>query len=193
MEPQDDRRARVLRWALTLAVVGAALALFLSGAAGDLDVDATVGLVREAGAFGVVGYLVAFACVQPLGISGHVFVLAAALVWPPAIAFPLALAGALGSAIVSFAFARYVAYEWVQARLPDRVRRYEGWVVERGLLGLVLFRLLTFTMHPAQLMIGTLRVRFGPMVLATAIGFTPTIALDVIFGGELVRWLLGLS
>ena len=176
-------------WArCALLLIGAALALYLSGA--FEDPERTVELVRAAGALGAVAYVAAFALLQPLGISGHVFGLAAAVIWGGAGGFALALLGAVGSACVSFAYARYVAFEWVQSRIPARVRKYEAWVVERGLLGVVVYRLLTFTMHPAQLLMGTLRVRFGTMVLGTALGFAPAVAIDVFLGGELWSWLV---
>lgn len=169
-------------------VLAAAIALYLSGALEDPR--GTVELVRAAGAWGAIAYLAAFAVLQPLGVSGHVFVLAAAAIWDAPQAFALSLLGAVGAACVSFAFARYVAYEWVQARIPARARKYEDWVTERGLLGVIVYRTLTFTMHPAQLLMGTLRVRFGTMLVGTVIGFIPAIAIDVLLGGELWRWLV---
>lgn len=171
-------------------VLGAVTAVVLTGSSTGMTVERVAELVRDAGVLGAVGYLAAFSLVQPLGMSGHVFVLAAALVWRPFVAFPLALAGSLGAALVSFGFARYVAYDWVQARLPKRVRKYEQWLVDRGLRGVALYRLFTFTMHPAMLMMGTARVPLGRMLAGTALGFAPTVALDIVFGGELLRRLL---
>ncbi len=133
--------------------------------------------------------MLAFSFLQPLGVSAHVFGVAAAAIWGPAFGFALALTGAVGSACVSFAYGRYVAYEWVQSRITPRLRRYESWVVERGFVGLFLFRLITFTMIPAQLLLGTLRVRWGPMIVATAIGFAPTVAVDILLGDRLWAWL----
>lgn len=185
---REEARAHehVRRWLLVLVVIGAALGLYLSGAFDDPA--QTVELIRAAGGWGALAYLAAFAILQPLGISGHVFVLAAAAIWAPWVAFTLALAGAVGAACVSFAFARYVAYDWVQARAPARVRKVAAWV-ERGFSGIVAYRLLTFTMHPAQLLMGTLRVRLAPMLLGTAIGFAPAVAIDVFLGGRLWDWL----
>jgi uncharacterized membrane protein YdjX (TVP38/TMEM64 family) len=188
-EAATPRRGEAIRRALLVVLaLGAAVALYLSGA--FEDPEHTVEVVRAAGAWGAIAYVAAFALLQPLGISGHVFGLAAAAIWGGAGGFALALLGAVGSACVSFAYARYVAYDWVQSRIPARVRKYESWVVERGLLGVVAYRLLTFTMHPAQLLMGTLRVRFGTMVLGTTVGFAPAVAIDVFLGGQLWDWLI---
>lgn len=183
------RAGHVRRGVLLVLVVAAGVALYLSGA--FEDPERTVGVVRSAGAWGAVAFVLAFAVFQPLGVSGHAFGLAAAAIWGGWPAFALALLGAVGSACVSFGFARYVAYDWVQARIPERLRKYEAWVVDRGLGGMILFRLLTFTTIPAQLLVGTLRVRFGTMVVGTAIGFAPTVAVDVFLGGQLWAWLVG--
>lgn len=178
---------RVGRWVLTLLVGAAIVVLVVHGMQEGVDRPAVVARVREAGAWGVVGYLVAFWLLQPFGVSGHVFALAAALLWPPWLAFLLAWAGTIGTSVVSFAFARYLAFDWVQARLPERVRRYEQWMIERGLWGVFLVRLLTFTMHPVQFMMGVVRVPFGTMLLGTALGFAPTVGLDVFLGGRVLE------
>ena len=63
----------------------------------------------------------------------------------------------------------------------------------RVLLGLITIAgvvLLTFTLHPAQLLIGVMRVPLGRNIAGTLLGFAPTVAFDVWFGGELLRRLL---
>lgn len=188
-EAPARRGDHIRRGALLVLAIAAAIALYLSGA--YEDPERTVGLVREAGAWGAIAYVVAFAFLQPLGVSAHVFGVAAAAIWGGLPAFGLALAGAVGSACTSFGYARYVAYDFVQERIPERLRKYESWIVDRGLWGIFLYRLITFTMIPAQLLIGTLRVRFLPMLIPTALGFAPTVAVDVFLGGKLWDWLVG--
>lgn len=182
-----SRRETLRRAAIVALVIGVAFALYRSGA--FRDPEQTVVAVRTAGTWGALAYVAAFTLLQPLGISGHVFVLAAAAIWSPWTAFVLALVGAVGAACVSFAFARYVAYDWVQARIPARIHRLAAWV-ERGVLGITIYRLLTFTAHPAQLLLGTLRVRVGAMLFGTAVGFMPVVAIDVFLGHSLWEWLI---
>lgn len=181
------RAARIRRVVVALLAVATAVALWASGA--FEDPEATVARVREAGAWGVVAYLTAFALLQPFGISGHAFTLAAAVVWGGALGFGLALLGGLGAATTGFVFARYVAFDWVQARIPARLRKYEAWLVERGLVGVILFRTFTFTAPPAQLLVGTLRIPYRTMIAGTAIGLVPGIAVDIFLGGALWAWL----
>jgi uncharacterized membrane protein YdjX (TVP38/TMEM64 family) len=174
--------------ALALAVV---VGVTLWGTGALDDPRAMVRWVRDAGAWGVIVYLAAFSLLQPFGLSGHVFTLSAGIVWGPAAGFALALLGGLGAASVGFLFARYVAFDWVQARIPERLRRYEAWLVDRGLVGMVLFRTLTFTAPAGQLLVGTLRVPYGTMILGTAVGLLPGLAIDVFLGGAVWEWLFG--
>lgn len=187
---QPHMRMRILRLIAVLAVLGLVATLIFSGALDEFSLEKTAAWVRSFGTWGAVVFILSFAFIQPVGVSGHTFVLAAALVWPPPLAFALSLTGALGSSLVNVAFARWVAFDWVQARIPERFRKYERWLTEKGLRGVILFRLVTFTLHPAQLLIGVMRVPLPRLILGTAIGFAPTIALDVWFGGELLRRLL---
>lgn len=180
------------RWrvATVLVVAAAVVALLASGALDEFSLEKTAAWVRSFGAAGFLVFLLAFTFIQPLGVSGHTFVLAAALVWPPWLAFGLSLVGALGSSLVNVAFVRRVAFDWVQARIPERLRRYEGWIANQGLWGVIAFRVLTFTLHPAQLLMGVVKIPLPRLILGTAIGFVPTIAFDVWLGGELLKRLL---
>lgn len=182
-------KAKLALLGITLVLVAA---LFFSGAFDDFSLERTAALIRGYGPWGVAVYLLAFALLQPLGLSGNMFAVVAGLVWSPWLALPLALLGALGSAMVNVAFARYVAFDWVQARIPPKLRRYERWVTERGLPGVILYRLATFTLHPAQLLIGVLKVPLPRLILGTLIGFIPPVCIGVLLGGELTRWLAGL-
>ncbi|MCZ7685655.1 MAG: hypothetical protein M5U28_45505 [Sandaracinaceae bacterium] len=74
------RRAdHVRRGVLLLLAVAAGVTLYLSGAFDDPE--RTVAVVRSAGAWGALAFVLAFALFQPLGVSGHVFGLAAAAIW----------------------------------------------------------------------------------------------------------------
>lgn len=183
-------RRRAFRSAVALGGVALVAALILSGALDRFSLDSTAQWIRGYGAWGAVVFVLAFTFIQPVGVSGHTFVLAAALVWSPPVAFALSLLGALGTSLVNLAFARWVAFDWVQARIPERMRKYERWLTERGMAGVILFRLVTFTLHPAQLLISVLRLPVWALVFGTLIGFAPTVAVDVWFGGALLRRLL---
>lgn len=187
-EAAPARRGATLRRGILLVLaIAAAVALWTSGA--FQDPERTVAIVREAGPWGALAFVLAYSFLQPLGVSAHVFGIAAAAIWDGWLAFALALTGATGSAVTSFGYARYVAYDWVQARLPARLRKYESWVVDRGLVGIFVYRLVLFTMIPSQFLMGTLRVRFVPMLIGTVLGFAPTVAVQIFLGERLWDWI----
>ena len=128
------------------------------------------------------------------GIGGRVELISwdGDVVWDWWFALPLALAGSVGSALTGYLIGRHVAFDWVQARLPQRLRKYEHWLAERGLVGVILFRVVTFTMPPALVMMGTLRIRPATMLLGTCIGFIPAVCAGVLVGGEIAPHLLDL-
>ena len=176
-------------------VLGASAALLLvwllaTGAHRQIDPAAVREQVRLAGSSGVALYLLAFGFIQPLGISGHLFVIAASLIWSAPTAFALSLLGATLGQINAFFFFRYIAHDWAQKRIPQRLLRYEQAFVERPLRTVLLFRLISFTWVFSPAILGLSRVRFWPMCIATVFGLMPGVAIDVWLGAGAVEWLL---
>lgn len=149
--------------------------------------DALAGL----GSWGYLAFVLGFALSEPFGAPGILFILPAALVWPKWLAFVLSLVGSVGAGIVGFGFARYVARDWVERRLPARLRRYDERLAEHGLRTVIVVRLTLFLFPPAHWLLGLSRVRFAPFVIGSAIGFVPGVATLAFLGGGLVEWLLG--
>ncbi len=54
---------------------------------------------------------------------------------------------------------------------------------------MIVFRAITFTSPPGQLLVGTLRIPYPTMMLGTAIGFVPGVAIDMFLGGAVFSWL----
>lgn len=190
MDPARARK-RWLRFFLGIAILGAVVALLLSGVTEDLSPASIRGHLLDSGPWGPALFVLAFAALQPFGLSAHVFIVGAALVWPPLVAMTLSWAGAVLAGCTSFGFARFMGREWVQARLPERVRRYDERLATHGFRTVLVMRLLLFTFGPMQLMFGVSRVRFVPFVLASAIGLLPMIAVASFVGAGVVEWLFG--
>lgn len=168
-------------------VLGVAGGLYASGV--ELDLDAIVARVEAAGVWGPLVFLAATATIPPAGLSMHPFLLTAGMVWDPVPAVLIAWTGTMASALSGFGFARYVARDWVQARAPERFRRYDAALAERGFRTVLLVRLVFFTTPWLQLIMGASRVRFRDYIAATAIGNLPTTVLVVVLGEQIARWL----
>ncbi|MEN8184526.1 MAG: VTT domain-containing protein, partial [Myxococcota bacterium] len=168
------------RLALGIAVLGILAALLALGGLDLLrDPERVAALYTETGPWGPLVFLLLFTFLEPVGVPGVLFFVPAALVWPPAQAFLLTWLGALGAAAFGFAFARWLARDWVADRLPARFRRIDERIGERPLVSVILVRLLFFLAPPAHWVLGLSRVGFGPYLLGSAIGYLPGIALVV--------------
>lgn len=143
------------------------------------------------GAWGYVIFLLAFAILQPVGLPGIAFVIAAAYVWPRPIAYGLSLTGSMAASALGFAFSRFVAKDWVSARLPPRLRQYDHWIERRGLFATAVLRAV-FLMHPVlHGVFGVSRIRFSTYMLGCLLGYIPALAVVTWASGSLVDALKG--
>lgn len=170
-------------------LVAGVVALVASGAIRSLNGPTLRALVRDSGALGPLGFVLAFAALQPVGFSAHVFVITAGLVWDPIPAFGFAWVGALGATATSFAFARWIGRNWVQERLPDKLESYDERLAARGLRTVIVLRLLFYTFAPMQLMLGVSRVRFRDALTGSALGLVPMMLVEVTMSAGLSAWL----
>jgi uncharacterized membrane protein YdjX (TVP38/TMEM64 family) len=183
------RAGAIARALLVLAALALVGWLFASGAHRAIEPHALKTRILAFGAVGPLVFVLAFALVQPLGPSGHIFTVAASLVWSPPVAFALGLIGAVGAQTTAFAFYRYAASDWARARIPDRLLAYEDRLVARPFRSVLLIRLVSFTWPLVPPLLAVSRVRFAPMLAATFVGLAPGVALDVFVGQSLLAWL----
>jgi uncharacterized membrane protein YdjX (TVP38/TMEM64 family) len=187
-QPASRRWPRVV---VGLALLAAIAAVLLSGEPGALSPAILKTRLLAAGPWGPVAFVVAYAALQPFGFSSHAFIVAASLVWSPESGIALSWLGTLAASSVAFGFARWMGQEWVQRRLPPRLRRWDDALATRGFRTVLVMRLLLFTFGPMQLMLGVSAVRFVPFLAATALGVLPLIVVESYAGAGLVAWLLG--
>ncbi len=90
--------------------------------------------------------------------------------------------------MVGFAFARYFGRDWVEGRMPERLRLWDARLSEKGLPAVILFRLLFFLNPASHWALGLSRVPAPTAFLGTSIGFVPAIALWTYFGAEILVW-----
>lgn len=179
-----QRRHRIIRVVVGLALLAAVIGVLVSGVFEGLSPESIRARLLESGPWGPLAFVLAFALLQPFGAAAHVFIVGSSLVWPPVVAFVLSWVGALAAGCVAFVFARYMGRSWVQPRLPDRLAAYDARLAERGFRTVLIMRLLLFTFGPMQLMFGVSRVRFVPFLLASAVGLMPMIAVEIGLGAS---------
>src|SRR6188768_2636263 len=86
----------------------------------------------QLGPWGYIAFIGAYAALQPFGVPGTVFVMAAPLIWPWPVAFGLSMTGTMMASVVGFSFARFVARDWIGKRIPARFQKYEDALERRG-------------------------------------------------------------
>lgn len=179
--------------AVRVGILVAVVALMATGWFFDVHQRVDIDLVRttlvDLGPLGGLGFIVAVSLLQPLHLSVHAFLLAAALVWEPAEAMIYGWLACMGCALTSFVFGRFMARDWVQANLPAKFRRYEDALELNTFKTVLILRLLFFTTPMLQFFYGAVKLRFWPWLAATGIGFVPYVVIMVLLSDQVIAWL----
>ena len=183
--------ARGSLWKIAIAAAVAALFawVYVSGAYERFDPVQLRDWIRDAGPWGGVLFVVTYSTIQPFGVNGLVWLLSAPLIWSPTEAFLLSWAGTVGTGLFSFAGARFFVRDWLQARLPARVRRFDERLQTHGFRTVFLLRLVFYTSPSVQWALGVSRVQFGTFVVATVLGVAPFTLATTLVGIRVAAWI----
>jgi uncharacterized membrane protein YdjX (TVP38/TMEM64 family) len=141
--------------------------------------------IVEMGVWGYVAFVVAYALLQPFGVPGTVFVVAAPLIWPWPIAFALSMTGTMAASVIGFSFARFVARDWVSARIPARFRKYEDALESSGLQTVFVLRLVFWMPQVLHSFLGVSKVRFWTHFWGSLLGYVPPLLLVSFLGAQM--------
>ncbi len=136
----------------------------------------------ELGPWGYVAFVAAYAALQPFGVPGTVFILAAPLIWPWPVAFALSMAGTMAASVVGFSFARFVARDWISRRVPARFRAYDEALEKRALFTVFMLRLIFWMPPMLHAFFGVSRVRFWTHVWGSLAGYILPLLATAYFG-----------
>ena len=173
---------RRLTLVLGLLAFSAVAALWIFDVIPD---PASVGIwLQDAGPIGALAFIIAFAGLQPWGLPGSLFVIPAALVWPPLAAFALSWIGANLASLVGFLFARWAGRDWARGRLGPFLETYDRRLVDHGFGTVVILRMLFVSAPPTSWLLGVSGISLRTFVVASAVGFIPGIALITLLGNR---------
>lgn len=175
---------------LKLGVVG--LVLLVLGVAWHLGVFARMGnpgqlaqaLVALDG-WGYLGFIVAYTVLQPFGVPGTIFIVAAPLIWPWPIAFALSMTGTMAASVVGFAFARFIARDWVAARIPARWHKYDEALERSAFTTVMTLRLVFWMPQVLHAFFGVSKVRFWTHFWGSLVGYVPPLLLVSYLGAAM--------
>jgi uncharacterized membrane protein YdjX (TVP38/TMEM64 family) len=176
----DRRKAKIaaVLAVVVLLLVAHQLGLFRQFADPAGVKQALVGL----GPWGYLAFIAAYATLQPFGFPGSVFIWGAPLIWPWPVAFALSLTGTMAASVVGFLFARFIARDWVSARIPARFRRYDDALGRRAFATVFLLRLVFWMAPPLHAFFGVSSVRFSTHFWGSLAGYVLPMLLVSIFG-----------
>ena len=181
-------RGTLLKIAIAAAVAALVAWVYVSGAYEQFDPATMRDWVRAAGPWGAALFIASYAVLQPFGVNGLVFLLSAPMIWNPSEAFLLNWAGTVGTGLFSYAGARFFVRDWLQARLPQRVRRFDERLETHGFRTVLLLRLVFYTTPSVQWALGVSRVRFAPFLLASVLGVAPFTLGTTLLGVRVAAW-----
>ena len=179
--------------AFTLLVSIAILFFALGGygwVTGDQNVER---LLTETGVLGPIIFVLVMWLTQPLGVPGFVYMIPAGIVWPFPLAIALSWIGNLGASFIAFSFARWLGRDWVKARIPPRMHKYDDQLEQGGVRPIILLRLVFGQLPPADWLLGVTKVSQRNFLIGTGIGIIPGIIVAVVAGCGFVDLLLGMS
>jgi uncharacterized membrane protein YdjX (TVP38/TMEM64 family) len=146
--------------------------------------------VLDLGPWGYAAFIGAYTVLQPFGVPGTVFVVAAPLIWPWPIAFALSMIGTLSASVVGFSFARFVARDWVEKVVPARFHAYDEALARRGFVTVFTLRLIFWMPPPLHVFFGISRVPFWTHFWGSAAGYFLPLLATSYFGPKALDALL---
>lgn len=176
----------IIRVVLVVGVAGVILLAARLGAFAHLAEPRVLARsLRATGSVGYVGFVVSYAILQPFGVPGTVFIVAAPFVWPWKIAFALSMTGTMAASIIGFSFARFIARDWVSSRIPVRFHRYDSMLEKNELWAVFVLRLVFWMPQVLHFFLGVSRIRFWTHFWGSLLGYAPPLFVVSYFSSEM--------
>ena len=150
-----------------------------------MDPSVIARMLRDLGGWGYLVFLVAYTLLQPFGVPGTMFVMAAPLIWPWPVAFALSMAGTMAASVVGFSFARFVARDWLERRLPARFHKYDDALAARAFITVPVLRFVFWMPQMLHTFLGLSKVGFWTHFWGSLVGYAIPLFLLSFFGQAL--------
>ncbi len=181
--------SRIRAIVFAAVVVGVSAAVMVGGWDLVRDADRVEAFLVDRGLLGPLVFVAAMWLIQPLGVPGVFFMVPAAVIWNPVLAISLSWIGNMGASTIAFGFARWLAHDWAQRHLPPTLHRWDARIEAGGVREVIVLRVLTGQLTPADWLLGVSSVRVRPFLIGTGIGIVPGVVVAVLVGGSLAGWL----
>jgi uncharacterized membrane protein YdjX (TVP38/TMEM64 family) len=177
---------RAIKIGVVVLVVGALVGAYEIGLLARFAEPKTLGAdIVDLGAWGYVAFVIAYISLQPFGVPGMIFVVAAPLIWPWPIAFAVSMIGTMGASVVGFSFARFVAKDWISARIPVRFHKYSDALERNAFQTIVILRLVFWMPQVLHFFFGVSKVKFSTHFWGSLVGYVPPLLAVSYFGTKM--------
>jgi uncharacterized membrane protein YdjX (TVP38/TMEM64 family) len=139
----------------------------------------------QLGPWGYLAFVLAYAALQPFGVPGTVFVMAAPLIWPWPVAYALSMVGTMAASVIGFSFSRFVARDWIATKIPQRFRRYDEALERHAFRTVVLLRFIFWMPQLLHAFLGLSKVRFWTHFWGSLVGYAIPLLVVSYFGQKL--------
>jgi uncharacterized membrane protein YdjX (TVP38/TMEM64 family) len=181
-----QQAVRVAKVVLVVVVLAAVVVAVRSGVFAQVsDPRSFARSVVALGAWGYAGFVVAYALLQPIGVPGTAFIVAAPLIWPWHVAFGLSMTGTMLASVIGFWLARFVGREWVASRIPPRLRKYDDALERNAFQTVFILRLLFWMPQWLHAFFGVSKVGFWTHFWGSLLGYVPPLLLVSYMGAEI--------
>jgi uncharacterized membrane protein YdjX (TVP38/TMEM64 family) len=180
-------KARVA--AVVVVLVGLAIAYHQGVFARLKDPSQLRDMLLAQGSWGQLAFVLVYMAMQPFGVPGTVFVLAAPLVWPWPTAFALSMVGTMLASMVGFSFARFVARDALASRIPERLKRYDRALEERAFVTVFFLRFVFWMPQVLHIFLGISRVSFWTHFWGSLFGYVIPLLAVSYFGQRFFTWI----
>jgi uncharacterized membrane protein YdjX (TVP38/TMEM64 family) len=176
---------RAVRWLLLVAVLTLLAVAWWGGVFALMaEPQSFARAVVDLGGWGYAAFVLSYTLLQPFGVPGTVFVVAAPLLWPWPTAFALSMIGTMAASVVGFSFARFLARDWVSAHIPARFHRDDEALARHALRTVFALRLIFWMPQALHGFLGVSRVSFRDHFWGSLLGYIPPLLMVSYFAAE---------
>ena len=178
---------------MLFALVGVGVVwAWVTGRMSAIDLPLIRAWVDSAGPWAPAAYVLAFGLLQPFGVSAHLFLVAAGVVWDTPVALLLSQMGLMLSSLTCYGMGRAMAPDALRERMPPKLRAMEERLKAGGVLAVIAVRIPFFSFFLASAFMGALRVPLRNYLLGSFIGMLPVGVAEVWMAHSLVERFGGL-
>lgn len=143
----------------------------------------------QLGPWGYLVFIAAYAALQPFGVPGTVFVMAAPLIWPWPVAYGLSMVGTMAASVIGFSFSRFVARDWIATKIPERFKKYDEALERNAFRTVVVLRFVFWMPQLLHAFFGVSKVRFSTHFWGSLVGYAVPLLVVSYFGQKLFDWM----